>query len=134
MRNHVAPSSEDTSDAKLVVLQQHYALKRSVVTKRYHFYRRNQEPNEIIVQFHVESKRLAAACSCRTFLQEAVRERLIAGLRSETIRCHLLTFPDDEVTWDRAHKVANAMEAAQKDTQDVLFDNAGAGNANAKDA
>ncbi|XP_037560790.1 uncharacterized protein LOC119439830 [Dermacentor silvarum] len=109
------------------VLKQHYAPKRSVVTERY-FYRRNQESSETIAQFLVELKRLAATCSFGTFLQEALRERLIAGLWSDTIRCRLLALPDDEVTWDRVCKVFTAMEAAQ-DTQDMLVDNAGASNA-----
>ncbi|XP_037569835.2 uncharacterized protein LOC119450165 [Dermacentor silvarum] len=111
------------------VLQQHYAPKWSVVTERYHFYRRNQESSETIAQFLVELKRLAATCSFGTFLQEALRDCLIAGLRSDTIRCRLLALPDDEVTWDRVCKVSTAMEAAQKDTQDMLVDNAGASNA-----
>ncbi|KAL1468982.1 hypothetical protein MTO96_005078 [Rhipicephalus appendiculatus] len=72
---------------------------------------------------------LAATCSFGTFLKEAQRDRLIAGLRSDTIRCRQLALPDDEVTWDRVRKVATAMEAAQKDTQDMLSDNAGASNA-----
>ncbi|XP_037561113.1 uncharacterized protein LOC119440260 [Dermacentor silvarum] len=111
------------------VLQQHYAPKRSVVTERYHFYRRNQESSETIAQFLVELKRLAATCSFGTFLQEALRDRLIAGLRSDNIQCRLLALPDDEVTWDRVCKVSTVMEAAQKDTQDMLVDNAGASNA-----
>ncbi|KAL1437918.1 hypothetical protein MTO96_048504 [Rhipicephalus appendiculatus] len=83
------PTEVKYEDAKKA-LQQHYAPKRSVVTERYHFYRRNQD---------------------------------------DTIRCRLLALPDDEVTWDRVCKVATAMEAAQKDTQDMLSDNAGASNA-----
>ncbi|XP_037576862.2 uncharacterized protein LOC119459102 [Dermacentor silvarum] len=122
------PTEVKYEDAKKV-LQQHYALKRSVVTERYHFYRRNQESNETIAQFLVELKRLAATCSFGNFLQEALRDRLIAGLRSDTIRCRLLALPDDEVTWERVCKVATAMEAAQKDTQDMLCDSAGASNA-----
>ncbi|KAL1438839.1 hypothetical protein MTO96_047762 [Rhipicephalus appendiculatus] len=62
-------------------------------------------------------------------LQEPLRDRLIARLRSDTVQCRLLALPNDEVTWDRVCEVDTAMEAAQKDTQDMLFVNAGASNA-----
>lgn len=55
-------------------LRKHYAPKRSVVTERYHFYQRKQEPNESIKQFIVELKRVAATCSFGTFLEEALRD------------------------------------------------------------
>ncbi|KAL3256121.1 hypothetical protein MRX96_046636 [Rhipicephalus microplus] len=77
----------------------------------------------------VELKNLTATCSFGTFLQEALRDCLIAVLRSDTIWCHLLAFPDDEVTWCRVCKVATTMEAAQKVTQDMLSNNAGIGDA-----
>ncbi|KAH7945214.1 hypothetical protein HPB49_008446 [Dermacentor silvarum] len=89
------------------VLQQHYAPKRSVVTERYHFYRRNQESRETIAQF---------LWNRRGSTRHALRNRLIAGLRGDTIPCRLLALPDDEVTWDRVCKVSTTLEAAQKDT------------------
>ncbi|XP_037528631.1 uncharacterized protein LOC119405877 [Rhipicephalus sanguineus] len=128
IRRPKSPTEVKYEDAKKV-LQQHYVLKRSVVTERYHFYRRNQEANETIAQFLVKLKRLAATCSFGSFLQEALRDHLIAGLRSDTIRCRLLELPDDAVTWKGVCKVATAMEAAQKDTQDMLCDSTGASNA-----
>ncbi|KAG0431628.1 hypothetical protein HPB47_021613 [Ixodes persulcatus] len=60
------------------VLQQHYAPKRSVVTERYHFYRRHQEPSESFALFIVAMKRLASTCSFGSFLEDALRVRLIA--------------------------------------------------------
>ncbi|KAL1435655.1 hypothetical protein MTO96_001525 [Rhipicephalus appendiculatus] len=76
------------------------------------FYRRNQESNETIAQFLAEYTRLATTCLFGTFLEEALRDRLIAGLRSDSVRCRLLALPDDEVTWDWVRQVATAMEAA----------------------
>ncbi|XP_070384740.1 uncharacterized protein [Dermacentor albipictus] len=101
-------------------LRKHYAPKRSVVTERYHFYQRKQEPDESLKQFIVELKRLAATCSFGSFLEEALRDRLIAGLRTDSIRCRLLALSDDEVTWERVCKIATALETAQKDTREML--------------
>ncbi|XP_029848024.2 uncharacterized protein LOC115330335 [Ixodes scapularis] len=106
------------------VLEQHYAPKRSVVTERYHFYRRHQEPRESIAQFIVALKTLASTCSFGNFLENALRDRLIAGLRTDAIRCRLLALPDNQVTWERVCNIATAMEAAQKETKDMLGDTA----------
>ncbi|XP_077506092.1 uncharacterized protein LOC144115536 [Amblyomma americanum] len=101
-------------------LRKHYAPKRSVVTAPYHFYQRKQEPNESLQQFIVELKRLAATCSFGSFLEEALRDRLIAGIGTDSIRCRLLALSDDEVTWERVCKIATALETAQKDTREIL--------------
>ncbi|KAL3196130.1 hypothetical protein MRX96_015607 [Rhipicephalus microplus] len=122
------PTEVKHEDAKKV-LQQQYALKWCVVTERYYFYRWTEESNETNAQVLVELKNLTATCSFGTFLQEALRDCLIAVLRNDTIRCRLLALPDDEVTWCRVCKVATAMEAAQKVTQDMLSNNAGISDA-----
>ncbi|CAN8030838.1 unnamed protein product [Ixodes persulcatus] len=115
----------------VAVLRQHYAPKRWIVTERYRFYRRNQESSESIAQFIVELKRLAMTCSFGSFLEEALRDRLIAGLRTDSIRCRLLALPGNEITWERVCNIATAMEAAQKDTRDMLS-NAATASASAK--
>ncbi|XP_037526493.1 uncharacterized protein LOC119403647 [Rhipicephalus sanguineus] len=102
------------------VLKKHYAPKRSLVTERYRFHQRKQEPHETVADFIVEMKKRAATCEFGTFLIEALRDRLVAGLRSEGVRCRLLAMPDNEVTWECACSVALAMEAATQDTQEML--------------
>lgn len=106
------------------VLKKHYAPKRSMVTERYRFHQRKQQPHETVADFIVELKKLAATCEFSTFLTEALRDQLVAGLRTEGVRCRLLAMPDDEVTWERACSVAIAMEAATQDTKEMLQTNA----------
>lgn len=122
LRNLLLPKTptQVKYEEAVAVLQQHYAPKRSIVTERYRFYRRNQESSESIAQFIVELKRLAMTCSFGSFLEEALRDRLIAGLRTDSIRCRLLALPDNEVNWERVCTIATAMEAAQKDTREML--------------
>nr|XP_037276664.1 uncharacterized protein LOC119169744 [Rhipicephalus microplus] len=102
------------------VLKKHYAPKRSVVTERYRFYQRKQEPHETVADFRVELKKLAATCEFGAFSTEALRDRLVAGICTEGVRCRLLAMPDEEVTWERACSVAMAMEAATQDTKEML--------------
>ncbi|XP_075743758.1 uncharacterized protein LOC142802671 [Rhipicephalus microplus] len=117
----LAKTPAKTSFTEVVdVLKKHYAPKRSVVTERYRFHQRKQEPHETVADFIVELKKLAATCEFGAFLTEALRDRLVAGIRTEGVRCRLLAMPDEEVTWERACSVAMAMEAATQDTKEML--------------
>ncbi|KAH7949396.1 hypothetical protein HPB49_009305 [Dermacentor silvarum] len=57
------------------------------------------------------------------FLEQALRDRLIAGLNSEAVRCRLLTMTDTECTWDRVCNIASAMEIAARDALGVVAEN-----------
>ncbi|CAN7949766.1 unnamed protein product, partial [Ixodes hexagonus] len=102
------------------VLQKHYAPRRSVVTERYRFNQRKQGPHETVADFVVELKKLAETCEFGAFLEEALRDRPIAGLHADTIRCRLLAMPDAEITWDRVCSIATAMEAVTQDTKEIV--------------
>ncbi|KAG0438096.1 hypothetical protein HPB47_017146 [Ixodes persulcatus] len=73
-----------------------------------------------LTYFVVELNKLAATCEFGAFLEEALRERRIAGLQAGTIRCRLLAMPDTEVTWDHACSIATATEAAAQDKKNML--------------
>ncbi|KAL1416406.1 hypothetical protein MTO96_027969 [Rhipicephalus appendiculatus] len=102
------------------VLREHYAPWRSIVTERYRFHRRDQGQSETIGEFVVELKKLAATCEFGSFLEESLRDRLISGLRSEDIRCRLLSLPNKEATWERVLNIATAIETAKNDTKEIL--------------
>ncbi|XP_037518347.1 uncharacterized protein LOC119395133 [Rhipicephalus sanguineus] len=108
-----------TFEVAVDALKKHYAPKSSVVTERYRFHQRKQEKHESVADFIVGLKKLAATCAFGTFLEEALRDRLIAGLQADAVRCRLLATPDAELTWERACNIAVAMEAATKDTQQM---------------
>ncbi|XP_037518487.1 uncharacterized protein LOC119395581 [Rhipicephalus sanguineus] len=108
-----------TFEVAVDALKKHYARKSSVVTERYRFHQRKQEKHESVADFIVGLKKLAATCAFGTFLEEALRDRLIAGLQTDPVRCRLLATPDTELTWERTCNIAVAMEAATKDTQQM---------------
>ncbi|KAL1466879.1 hypothetical protein MTO96_042449 [Rhipicephalus appendiculatus] len=91
-----------------------------LVTERYRFHRRDQGQSETIEEFVVELKKLAATCEFGSFLEESLRDRLISGLRSEDIRCRLLSLPNKEARWERVLNIATAMETAKNDTKEIL--------------
>ncbi|KAH7933223.1 hypothetical protein HPB49_010403 [Dermacentor silvarum] len=59
-------------------------------------------------------KKMAATCNFSTFLEEAIRDRLIVGLHNDVIRCKL---GDRGLTFEKAYSSALGMEAAQGSAQ-----------------
>ena len=62
-------------------------------------------------------KHQASRCKFGAFLEEALRDRLVCGLRSEAIQKKLLS--EKGLTFKRACDVAQAMELAAKDTAEL---------------
>ena len=66
----------------------------------------------------VELKRLALKCEFETFLEEALRDRLVCGLKSLQIQKKLLA--ERDLTFKKAFETAQSMELANKeDFRDV---------------
>ena len=62
-------------------------------------------------------KKLAGTCDFGDFLSIALRDRLVCGLRSESIQRKLLTEVD--LTFDKAERITVAMELAQRNAVDL---------------
>ncbi|XP_040069118.1 uncharacterized protein LOC120842156 [Ixodes scapularis] len=107
-------------DKAVAVLRKHYAPKRSVVTERYRFYRRDQGPAERISDFVVALNTLAATFAFGILLEEALRDHLVAGLRNEAVCSRLLAMDDKGAPWESVFNVAKAVQAGNKDTKEIL--------------
>ena len=62
-----------------------------------------------------ELRRLATHCAFEAYLEEALRDRLVCGLRSESTQKRLLSEADLTLAW--AVEIAQSMEAAHKNAQ-----------------
>lgn len=113
LKNLLAPTlpSSRKYDELVVDLKQHYSPKRLIIAERFKFHTAFQEANEDIQSFVVRLKNLAKSCEFKDFLKEALRDRFVCGIRSETIKRKLLT--EAKLTFDGAHKIAVAMELAE---------------------
>ena len=110
--------SDQTLDDLKATLKQHFEPTRVVVAERFHFYRRNQAAGETIAEFVAELRRLSTHCAFGAAqLEEALRDRLVCGLRSEAIQRKLLSVP--ELTFADALKTAQGMEAAEMNAQQL---------------
>ena len=116
LKNLLQPDlPKDKNYAELVTaLKDHYMPKPLVISERFKFNKRNQSEIESINAYVVELKRLATHCEFGGFLKEAIRDRLVCGLRSEEIQKRLLSQADLDL--DNAIRISCGMETAAKDT------------------
>lgn len=78
---------------------------------RYEFYNRVQKLNESAENFVLAIKLLADNCNFREFKEEAVRDRLIIGLRDKDLRKKLLM--DDDINLETVEKTIISCEKAE---------------------
>ena len=116
LRSLLVPDNpKDQSMAELkTALKTHFEPKRSKVAEHFHFHRHNQKPDETVAEFVAELRRQASCCSFDGYLSEALRDRIVCGLRNEAKQKHLLTKGDVDLA--NTIEIAQSMEAAQKDT------------------
>ena len=117
VRNLVAPKlpKELEFDEIVTILMQHFEPKPLVIAERYHFHCRQQAPGELVGEFVVELRHLSTHCKFGGYLDEALRDRFVCGLRNESIVKKLLTEVD--LTFKRAVEVAQGMEAAAENAR-----------------
>ena len=96
-------------------ISNHFEPKRSVITERFHFHKRDQATDETISDFDAALRKLAAHCEFGGTLQETLRDRFVCGLRHEAIQRRLLS--ESSLTYKKALEIARGMEAADKDTK-----------------
>jgi hypothetical protein len=109
----VAPSEVDSKTyAELTaVLESHFSPKKLIVAERFMFYSRTQKPGETISEFVVSIKHLATTCKFGSFLNDALRDKLVAGISNENIRQKLLS---EEKGFKETLELAIRLEQAEK--------------------
>ena len=106
--------SEKTFAELEQVLEVHYKPKKVVIAERFRFHRRSQAAGEYVMEYIVKQQRLTANCNFVDYLDQALRDRFICGLQSDSIQRHLLT--ESELSFTREVEIVQGMEAAAKDT------------------
>ena len=119
LRNLVSPDKpQDKSFDQLVeALRRHFEPKPAVIAEHFHFHRRNQHVGESIADYMAELRRLSTHCQLEAYLEQALRDRLVCGLRSESIQKRLLA--ETELTLKRALELAQGMEAADRNAKSL---------------
>ncbi len=81
-------------------LTKHFEPRPIVIAERFHFHRRNQASEESVAEFLAELRCLATHCKFEGYLEQALRDRLVCGLKSENAQKKLLS--ETDLTLQRA--------------------------------
>ncbi|XP_061708233.1 uncharacterized protein K02A2.6-like [Cydia pomonella] len=114
MANLCSPDKPSTKefDDLVAVMKKHLQPTRSTMAERFKFRQRTQRSDETIAEYTAELKKLTKDCDFQeASLKENLRDRFVCGIRNDSIRQKLFT--EDNLTFERAFKMAVAMEAAE---------------------
>uniref|UniRef100_G3MQY8 Retrotransposon gag domain-containing protein n=1 Tax=Amblyomma maculatum TaxID=34609 RepID=G3MQY8_AMBMU len=92
------------------LLSKHLSPKPSIIAERAKFYRAVQRETQTIAQFVEDIRRLAQTCEFGSFLDDALRDKFVYGLRRIDIQRQLFV-EDKHLTFQKAIDRALAAEA-----------------------
>ena len=99
------------------MLRNHFDSKPLVIAERFHFHRWDQAPGKSISNYVTELRRLATHCDFGGYLEQALRDRLVCGIRHKNTQKRLLS--EANLTLKKAIEVACNVEAAEGQTNQL---------------
>ena len=119
LRNLLTPDPpKNKKFAELVAtLRLHLKPKPLVIAERYKFYKRTQKDNESVAEYIVTLKQFSKHCDFGEFLNDALRDQFVCGLRQQSAQKKLLT--EENLTFKRACEIAQAMELAEQNASQL---------------
>ena len=87
LRDLLAPAkpSEVKFEELVKTLRDHYEPKPIVIAERFHFHKLEQHEGEGVATYSAALKKCSEHCAFGTFLEEALRDRFVCGLRLSLI-------------------------------------------------
>lgn len=98
----------------------YFTPKTNITYERYQFNRMSQEEGETFDEFLTKIKAQSAKCEFGTLHDSLLRDKIIIGIRSDTVREQLLA--DAESTLDRVTQKCRASEQASKQLRGLKSD------------
>ena len=98
------------------VLGKHLKPKKLIVAERFRFHQRNQSEGETVAQFEAALRKLASTCEFELFLNQALRDQFVCGVRSESTQKKLLCA---EITFEQSVHTALADEIADSEARAI---------------
>ena len=114
LRDLLAPAkpSEVKLEVLVKTLRDHYEMKLIVIKGQFHFHKCEQHVGEGVAVYSIALKKCSEHCAFRTFLDEALRDRFVCGLRSKQTQKRFSV--QKEVTRKAAVEIVLGMEVADK--------------------
>jgi len=99
------------------LMKEHYKKDTIEIAERFKFFKRVQEEQETLANYLAELRKLAKNCNFGNYLDSALRDQLVCGLRDRKIQRELLCISN--LTLAVASERARAAEAASRETQQL---------------
>lgn len=117
LKNLLLPKklADETYDDLVTALKSHFAPEKSIISERCKFHKRFQQQGETLAQYAVEIKHLAASCDFGSFLNDAMRDRFVSGIKNEDIQQRLMTEKDSNFA--QLFELACRLEAARQEVR-----------------
>ncbi|UYV82251.1 K02A2.6-like [Cordylochernes scorpioides] len=114
------PSTMREQPYELLVqrIKLHLAPRKKVIPQRCRFLKRIQLGNESVSEYLREIRHLARDCTFGEMLEVMLRDRFVAGIKSESLQKKLLQ-EDDDVTLDRVFSIAISFELAEQNAKEL---------------
>lgn len=110
--------SGKTYEVLVEMLEKHYVPKTNFIAERCKFHGRNQKENETMSEYIASLRKLAATCKFGTFLDEALRDRFVCGVKSSDLRDRLLNAAHTkDLTLQLAVEMALSFEVTKDSAQ-----------------
>ena len=123
IRGLLAPKklSDVKYDDMIITMTNHYNPTKSAIVERFKFNKCNRKPSQAISAYVAELKELSRTCAfgetadgvnltSQLILDENLRDRFVCELEDAEIQRRLLS--EDNLSYEKAVKIANAMELA----------------------
>ena len=114
-----APNSK-TYIELILLLKSHFDPQPIVIAERHKIWTAMQEEDESVADFVVRLKKLSSTCCFGTFLEEALRDRLVSGLHKKMMKAQKTLLTVKDLTFREAKEKCIAEEMAAKATQEYL--------------
>jgi len=125
LRDLLSPDlpSAKTYQELVDMLKSHYAPEPLLIAERYKFYMRNQKSGESISEYLLVLRKLSQTCKFEGFLPQALRDRLVCGIASDSTRKRLLCVRDLDLK--KASEMALAEESATANAENMKLQGSG---------
>ena len=110
-----APREKDYTEL-CNVLQEHYSPRKLEVAESFRFHHAQQSEKETVADYCVKLRKLAATCNFGTYLNRALRDQFVCGVKSVDTQRKLL---QADRTFEDCIKVGAADEAAGRETRKI---------------
>ena len=119
LKNLVQPRTpmDNTYDEIVETLKTHFNPKPSPIIQRFKFNTRDRRAGESLANYVAELRALGEYCDFGTTIEDMIRDRLVCGINDHGIQRRLLQ--ESNLTYQSAYDIAQAMETASKNIQDL---------------